>query len=160
MKQNETEFTVVSKKTEDYFRGDDFRKQVLLCQSPEKLLEFMVSHEFIAEEIYFFVERVSFVCSKITREIATDKILEQLAMIIRLVFIIAKSFDKENPGKKYEEGIKTILHPYITGINALVEYRANEVFDVEHLISLFGTSLDPKRFAGPIREKIRRLQKD
>lgn len=73
---------------------------------------------------------------------------------------MAKNFDKEIPGKNYEERIKILLHPYITGINALVEYRANEVFDLEHLITLFGTSLDPKRFSGPIIEKIRRLQKD
>lgn len=42
-------FIVKTKQPSDYFRGGEFKKKVLLCQSTENLLEFMVSHQFLAE---------------------------------------------------------------------------------------------------------------
>lgn len=156
-------FIEITKDPESFPRGIVFRKRVYDLQSPEELWKFALTHEFLPEELLFFVERLQFTyASKARKEYFTDKMLEQTGLLLRFVTSSARGFDKiaienkqENPemGEKVQNMVKT----YIKVLNVLVEFRASEEWHPENVFNMLCISMDQNKLQGPIGRRLLRI---
>jgi hypothetical protein len=157
------EFIESIKPLESYPRGIIFRQRVCGLQSLDELWEFALNHIFLQEELLLYVERLRFVFNcKAKKEFFTDSVLRKSSQLFRFLLVEAKTFDviakkeeRENP-MMYEK-IKKQLELYINGINVLIELRANEIWNNEHLYEMLCISMDPNKLQGPIMRKIDRV---
>lgn len=138
-------------------KGDAFKKRVLELTTPEELLTFLQSRNFTRREFYFFLERTLFVYNQMRKAFFTDKLLWVTSRLLNGLLVVAVTFDRKNSARQHLKRTKDAIKKYVLVLNSLTEFRANEVWDDEHLYKMLCISMDHEKLNGPIMKKLDRV---
>lgn len=139
------------------FKGDNFKKKVLSLTTPEEILTFLQTRNFTRREFYFLLERTLFVYNQMRKDFFTDNLLWVTSRLLNGLLVTAGNFDRKNSARQHRKKTKTKIQKYILVLNSLTEFRANEVWDQEHLWKMFCISMDSQKLNGPIIKKFDRV---
>ncbi len=138
-------------------KGDAFKKRVLELTTPEELLTFLQSRNFTRREFYFFLERTLFVYNQMRKSFFTDKLLWVTSRLLNGLLVVAGNFDRKNPARQHRNRTKNAIKKYELVLNSLTEFRANEIWDDEHLYKMLCISMDHNKLRGLIMRKLNRI---
>ncbi len=147
----------ISKRKIPPLKGDDLKKKILGFHTPEELLVFLQSRNFTRREFYFLLERVLFVYSQMKKVFFTDNLLWVSSRLFNNLLVTAGNFDRKNSARQHRKKTIEKIEKYVLVINALTEFRANEVWDEDHLWKMFCISMDKQKLNGPIMKKYDRI---
>ncbi len=157
----------------------EFKEVVCNIDEPKKLLSFAQSKTLTQKEFYFLLDRVAFLYSNMRKELFTTSQLSISSRLFKYLYTVSTNLDIKDyceymkaikSGKNIPELtrrdfmdnevlFKKRFFRYISALNVLIEFQANEVWNPDYLEYLLSLSMDLMKFQGPIAKKLYRCDR-